>query len=345
MNHNNTPQAPHNPQQPQNPFGQGNPNANQGNQYGQPGQHGQPGQLGQQNPFGQGNPNVNQGNQFGQPGQQQNPPGQYGQPAPYGQTSGPEKKSPVMMIVAILGVLVLFLGIGFAYNSYKNSDTEGSNDPSNSANAADSSDTSGSAAADDESTTLSSPGSESSGSESSASELGLTNDFAVGDCFAQPGHSRYNPNATRVQQTDCDDSSAVLEALSAEKKPSDKSCLDTAGGVTTLANSDGTVLCLGEKKVDPDSTINLAKAGDCIKEAPGKNNSGFETVDCSDGAGHEVIATIDKGPGRDESIKQEHFRFCDEAGATNANYLFTLYVPVMKANGGQTFDVRTYCAS
>ncbi len=104
----------------------------------------------------------------------------------------------------------------------------------------------------------------------------VANDFAVGDCFSQPGKTKFDPDFPRVNLTDCDDSNALLQAISIKKKPSDKSCIDTAGGVTTLLSPDGSLLCLGEKNVDPDTTIYLARIGDCAPSPthPGSRVSG-----------------------------------------------------------------------
>ncbi|MEW2356454.1 hypothetical protein [Spirillospora sp. NPDC029432] len=119
------------------------------------------------------------------------------------------------------------------------------------------------------------------------------NNVAVGDCLRETRHDENSP----YRIVPCDNAAATHKALRLIPLGTSKgSCQQVAGASRSATNDDATV-CLGEKDVDPDKAVNVAKEGDCVTFA----GSEAQRVDCAaKEAEFEVIKRLADVPSLDE---------------------------------------------
>lgn len=336
--------APHNGcQNGQFPQPNGNPYGTPANGQGQPGQagpQGQPGQAGQQGFPGQphdaaagaaGAAGFDSQNQYGS--------NQYGAA---GNGAGQEKKSKMPLVLAALAALALIIGGAFAVSSM-GGDEDTTNTAAESDETTGAEETTGASESSEASETSDSATSSSETSTSIPGSRAATGQIRVGDCFSQPGQTEYNPAMTAFQETDCGSDDAVLKALAEKKRPSDTDCIDTPGSVTTALNSNGNLICMGEAKVDPDTTVLAARAGDCIVEGNSESNVfDVKKTDCNTPNAYKIITTLDDAPNQADFDPNTSAQFCVDKGIDSTTAIYVVYLPIMTENGKED-DKKSWC--
>ncbi|MFB4317871.1 hypothetical protein [Actinomadura sp. 21ATH] len=120
------------------------------------------------------------------------------------------------------------------------------------------------------------------------------NNVAVGDCVRETPGDENSP----YRILPCENPAATHKALRLIPLGASKgTCRQVAGASRSATNDDATV-CLGEKDVDPDRAVNVAREGDCLAFAGGA----AQRVDCAaKEAEYEVVKRLADVPRPDEA--------------------------------------------
>lgn len=262
-------------------------------------------------------PPQNNGNPF-QPQQQQ-------QPQP--------QKSNNTVLFTIIGLLVAIIVVGGLFFFVQSNNEEDS-----STNAAETSETTESKSKDTD---------DASDSRSSDSR-DPSAAFNVGDCL--PESFGYSTSLVLAKDVvDCSSSEAVYELV--EKSTEDKpvSCLDIPGVVNAVEDfsaDERAAYCVVDKTQDPDTSINLAKVGDCVN-LNDLSVDNIQKIDCSDRYAARISSVVDEAmPGLNESkdggadIPEETIiNFCRENGTPDPVGYYSLDFSFIEK------DARTWCFS